>query len=49
MKSQLFSENYYTKVISIVARRNYNTYVEHYQSRNLTPMSLDDFLKNYAS
>ncbi len=31
------------------AIRNYETYVEHYKSRNLIPMSLDDFLMNYKN
>lgn len=35
--------------ITSFARRNYNTYVKHYQSRNLTPMPLEEFLKNYES
>lgn len=31
------------------ARKNYNTYVKHYESRNMTPMPLKEFLKNYCS
>ena len=27
--------------------KHYKTYLEHYKSRNLTSMSLEDFLKNY--
>ncbi|MFK5957564.1 MAG: hypothetical protein QM495_01710 [Lutibacter sp.] len=49
MKTESFLGNYYPKVVSRVAKRNYNTYVTHYKSRNLTPMSLEEFLKNYAS
>ena len=49
MKTESFLGNYYTKVVTRVARRNYNTYVKHYESRNLKPMSLEDFLKNYAA
>jgi len=49
MKTESFLENYYTKVVTRVARKNYNTYVKHYESRNLTPMSLEEFLKNYSS
>ncbi len=29
------------------AIRNYKTYVAHYKSRQLIPMSLQEFLKNY--
>jgi len=49
MKTESFLENYYTKVVSRVAQRNYNTYVKHYKSRDLTPMPLEEFLKNYNS
>jgi len=35
--------------IHSAARRNYNTYVKHYESRNLIPMSLEEFQKNYKS
>jgi len=38
-----------TEAISSFARRNYNTYVKHYLSRNMTPMPLKEFLKNYIS
>ncbi|MGV6845230.1 MAG: hypothetical protein ACWA42_03785 [Lutibacter sp.] len=31
------------------AKKNYNTYVAHYKARNMKPMSLTDFLKNYCS
>ena len=31
------------------AYKNYKTYVAHYKSRILQPMSFQDFLKNYAS
>jgi hypothetical protein len=38
-----------TKKISISAKKNYETYKEHYKSRNMTPtLTLDDFLKNYS-
>jgi len=31
------------------AVKHYKTYVEHYKSRNLTPMPLGDFLTNYLN
>jgi len=31
------------------AKRNYQTYLAHYQSRNLQPMPFDEFIKNYSS
>jgi len=36
-------------IIHNTARRNYNTYVKHYELRNLKPMTLEEFLKNYKS
>jgi len=36
------------KIINF-AERNYQTYVTHYRKRKLTPMPLNEFLKNYAS
>ena len=29
------------------AMKHYKTYLEHYKSRNLTSMPLEEFLKNY--
>ncbi len=29
------------------AMRDYKTYVEHYKSRNLTPIPFDNFFDNY--
>lgn len=31
------------------ALKNYKTYVAHYESRKLEPISFNDFLKNYSS
>ena len=31
------------------AYKNYKTYVAHYESRELQPMSFSEFLKNYSS
>ncbi len=31
------------------AYKNYKTYVAHYKSRKLQPMSFQEFLKNYSS
>ncbi|SDW45095.1 hypothetical protein SAMN05444411_101754 [Lutibacter oricola] len=37
-----------TKAINKFALKNYKTYVAHYESRKLKPMSLEDFLQNYS-
>ncbi len=29
------------------AMKNYQIYLSHYKSRNMSPMSFEDFLKNY--
>ncbi|WP_456378372.1 hypothetical protein [Lutibacter sp.] len=49
MKSILTKERGTLEAITNFARKNYNTYVKHYESRNLTPMPLEEFLKNYSS
>lgn len=49
MKTNFFLENYSSEKIIRDARRNYNTYVKHYEARNLKPMSLEEFLRNYDS
>ncbi|WP_372793548.1 hypothetical protein [Lutibacter sp.] len=49
MKTISITESNTLEKITNFARRNYNTYVKHYESRNLKPMSLDEFLKNYCS
>ena len=35
--------------ITKFAKRNYQTYVAHYEARDLTPMPFDEFVKNYSS
>ncbi len=47
MKTTSLMENCTSKIISEFAKRNYRTYVAHYKSRRLIPMSLNEFLKNY--
>ena len=49
MKTKSVFENYSSESIIRVARSNYNTYVKHYEARNLKPMLLEEFLKNYNS
>ncbi|NOR27478.1 MAG: hypothetical protein GQ540_03000 [Lutibacter sp.] len=49
MKTINLTERSTLTSITNFARRNYNTYVKHYESRNLKPMPLEDFLKNYNS
>ena len=33
--------------VLVFAKKNYQTYTNHYKSRNLKPMSFEEFLKNY--
>lgn len=49
MKTINLTERSTLASITNFARRNYNTYVKHYESRNLKPMPLEEFLKNYNS
>ena len=49
MKSTLFKNRTAQIAISSFAKRNYEIYLKHYKSRNLKPMPLDEFLKNYSS
>jgi len=50
MKTLLHDELISAKRIGKFAKRNYETYKEHYKSRNMTPtLTLDDFLKNYST
>lgn len=49
MKSTIFKKRTEQIAISNFAKRNYEIYVKHYKSRNLKPMPLDEFLKNYSS
>jgi len=48
MKTTSITESSTLETITNFARRNYNTYVKHYESRNLKPMPIDEFLKNYS-
>ncbi len=36
-----------SKEVLIFAKKNYETYKNHYLSRNLEPISFEEFLKNY--
>lgn len=48
MKTKLQDEISATTRASRFAKRSFETYQEHYKSRNLTPiMTLDEFMKNY--
>ncbi|WP_386781332.1 hypothetical protein [Lutibacter aestuarii] len=49
MKSIYLNESCSSKSISEFAKKTYKTYFEHYKSRNLTPMPLEEFIKNYRS
>ena len=33
--------------VLVFAKKNYETYRNHFKSRNLKPKSLEEFLKNY--
>ncbi|MCF6181426.1 hypothetical protein [Lutibacter sp.] len=48
MRTISLSENSVTDSVFNFAQKNYNTYVQHYRSRNMTPMPLKEFLKNYT-
>jgi hypothetical protein len=48
MKTISISENKVTDSVLNFARKNYNTYVRHYRERNMQPMPLKEFLKNYC-
>lgn len=41
------AQNTSSNTVSSTARRNYDTYLKHYQLRNLKPISLEEFLRNY--
>ncbi len=47
MKTVSIMESSTTETITNFARKNYNTYVKHYESRNLKPMPIEEFMKNY--
>ena len=34
--------------IRAFAKKNYNTYCAYYKLKNLTPMTFEEFFKNYA-
>ena len=47
MKTESLMKTSIATEISKNALKHYETYVAHYKSRNLMPMPLNDFLKNY--
>ena len=49
MKNEPLQESCTSSANSKSAIKNYETYVEHYKSRNLIPMPLNDFLNNYKN
>ncbi|MCF6168821.1 hypothetical protein [Lutibacter sp.] len=49
MKPISLTDNNTSNAITRFARRNYYTYVKHYKARNLKPMPIEEFLKNYSS
>ncbi|WP_457616997.1 hypothetical protein [Lutibacter sp.] len=49
MKSTSLPKNSTSNRITQFAIRNYNTYVAHYKARNLKPMPIEEFLKNYST
>ncbi len=48
MKTVSIMECCSTDAVLKFAKKNYLTYVAHYKARNLKPMSLNEFLKNYG-
>ncbi len=49
MKNESLMEDYTSTKVVKNAVKNYETYVAHYKSKNLIPMSLNDFLNNYKN
>ncbi len=49
MKNESLMEAYTSTKVVKNAVKNYETYVAHYKSKNLIPMSLSDFLNNYKN
>lgn len=49
MRSTLLNEYCSSEAIIQFAKRNYKTYLAHYEARNLKPMPFDEFVKNYSS
>ena len=47
MKKEYLITNDISKKILKSALKHYETYLAHYRSKNLIPMSLKDFLSNY--
>ena len=47
METSALTLSHTSSSISRIAKRNYNTYLRHYQLRNLKPMTFDEFFKNY--
>ncbi len=44
-----FSDKKTSIFIKEFALKNYKTYLAHYKSRKLQPMSFTEFLKNYST
>ncbi|MFD1292269.1 hypothetical protein ACFQ5N_00350 [Lutibacter holmesii] len=49
MKSRSIYEYCSSDAIIKFAKRNYQTYLAHYEARNLKPMPFDEFVKNYSN
>lgn len=50
MNTELQNETNSNSRIKRFAKRNYETYKAHFESRNLTPiMTLDEFMENYLT
>lgn len=49
MGTVISMEDFTSSTISDIGRKNYKTYVKHYKTRNLKPMPLEEFLKNYSN
>lgn len=49
MKSSTIYEYCNSDAIIKFAKRNYQTYLAHYEARNLKPMPFEEFVKNYNS
>jgi len=45
----IYENNNSSTFIKKLALKDYKTYVAHYESRNLKPVSFSEFLKNYRS
>ena len=49
MNNKSLMKDYSSTKVLKNAVKNYETYVVHYNSRDLIPMSLNDFLTNYKN